>query len=89
MPSKQVADAFRATTLTLTDGRVLTGLVVNETADALELLQPDATRKTVMKKEIEARKLSDQSPMPAGLVKTPDELKDLLAYLLSDNPAPP
>ena len=34
LPSKQVADAFRATTLTLTDGRVLTGLVVNETADA-------------------------------------------------------
>ncbi len=89
LPSKQVADAFRATTLTLTDGRVLTGLVVNETADSLELLQPDATRKAVPKKDVEVRKLSDQSPMPAGLVRTPDELKDLLAYLLSDDPSPP
>jgi putative heme-binding domain-containing protein len=89
LPSKQVADAFRSSTLTLTDGRVLTGLVVSETADGLELLQPDATRKPVLKKDIEERKLSSQSPMPAGLVKTPDELKDLLAYLLSDNPAPP
>ena len=89
LPSKQVADAFRSSTLTLTDGRVLTGLVVSETADGLELLQPDATRKPVLKKDIEERKLSSQSPMPAGLVKTPEELKDLLAYLLSDNPAPP
>ena len=89
LPSKQVADAFRATTLTLADGRVPTGLVVGETADALELLLSDATRMTVKKKEIESRKLSDQSPMPAGLVKTPDELKDLLAYLLSDHPLPP
>jgi putative heme-binding domain-containing protein len=89
LPSKQVADAFRSSTLTLTDGRVLTGLVVSETADGLELLQPDATRKPVLKKDIEERKLSSQSPMPAGLVKTPEELKDLLAYLLSDNPTPP
>jgi len=89
LPSKQVADAFRSTTLTTTDGRVLHGLVVNETADALELLQPDATRKAVDKKDIEDRKLSSLSPMPAGLVKTPEELTDLLAYLLSDNPAPP
>ena len=89
LPSKQVAEAFRSTTLTMTDGRVLHGLVVNETADALELLQPDATRPAVAKKDIEERKLSNLSPMPAGLVKTPEELKDLLAYLLSDNPAPP
>ena len=89
LPSKQVADAFRSSTLTLTDGRVLTGLVVSETADGLELLQPDATRLALLKKDVDARKLSSQSPMPAGLVKTPEELKDLLAYLLSDNPAPP
>ena len=89
LPSKQVADAFRSTTLTLSDGRVLHGLVVGETADGLELLQADATRKAVAKSEIEERKLSNTSPMPVGLVKTPEELKDLLAYLLSDNPAPP
>ena len=29
------------------------------------------------------------SPMPAGLVRTPAELRDLLAYLLSERPLPP
>jgi putative heme-binding domain-containing protein len=89
LPSKQVADAFRATTLTTRGGLVFTGLVVNETADELELLLPDAARKTLRKSDIEERNLIAQSPMPAGIVKTPRELRDLLAYLLSDNPLPP
>jgi putative heme-binding domain-containing protein len=89
LPSKQVAGPFRATTLELADGKVVTGLVVGETADALELLLPDASRKTILKKDVEARKATEVSPMPAGLVKTPAELRDLLAYLLGDNPLPP
>ena len=68
---------------------VLTGLVVAETADRLELLLPDATRKAVAKADIAERRILEQSPMPQGLVKTPEELRDLLAYLLSDNPLPP
>jgi putative heme-binding domain-containing protein len=89
LPSKQVAEPFRATLLNLTDGKVVSGLVVNETADALEVLLPDASRRTIAKKDVDARALSKLSPMPAGLVKTPAELRDLLAYLLSDNPSPP
>ena len=34
-------------------------------------------------------RLQATSPMPNGLVKTPDELRDLLAYLLSENPPAP
>lgn len=40
-------------------------------------------------KDIEARKPVASSPMPAGLVKTPAELRDLLTYLTSDHPLPP
>jgi hypothetical protein len=43
---------------------------------------PDATRKTIATADVELRKVQDISPMPAGLVKTPDELRDLLAFLL-------
>jgi putative heme-binding domain-containing protein len=89
LPSKQVAEPFRATLLALNNGQVVTGLVVGETADSLELLLADASRRTIRKKEIEERTLTNQSPMPAGLVKKPEELRDLLAYLLSENPLPP
>jgi putative heme-binding domain-containing protein len=89
LPSKQVAEPFRGTVLNLANGLSLSGLVVSETAETVEVLQADATRKTIRKGEIEERSVSQVSPMPAGLVKAPQELRDLLAYLLSENPLPP
>jgi putative heme-binding domain-containing protein len=89
LPSKQVADPFRGTTLVLSDGRTLSGLVVNDTDEQLELLLPDAKRATIAKTEIEERAASTISPMPSGLVKTQQELRDLLAYLFSERPSPP
>ncbi len=89
LPSRQVAEPFRATTLTLTDGKLVTGLVVTESADGLEVLLPDGSRRTIARKDVDDRAASSVSPMPAGLVKTPRELRDLLAYLLSDRPLPP
>ena len=56
--------------------------VTGETAEKLEMIQTDATPISIPVKEIETRKLQDQSPMPPGLVKTPEELRDLLAFLL-------
>jgi hypothetical protein len=44
---------------------------------------------SIPKSDIEERKLLDISPMPQGLVKSPQELQDLLAYLLSTKPAAP
>ena len=89
LPSKQVAEPFRSTNLMLTTGQVISGLVVQDTDEGVELLLPDASRRTIRKKVIEERTLSNLSPMPAGLVKTTEELRDLLAYLLSDLPLPP
>jgi putative heme-binding domain-containing protein len=89
LPSRQVAEQFRSTVITTRQGVTLSGLVVGETADVVELLLPDATRKQMRKKDVEERKTSDVSPMPAGLVKKPQELRDLLAYLLSEKPLPP
>ena len=82
-PSKQVSPVFKATTIETADGRTLTGLVTAETADKLELLQADATRVSLAKSDVESRKLVELSPMPQGVVKKPEELRDLLAFLLS------
>ncbi len=89
MPSKQVAEPFRASRIELKTGQSISGLVVAEETDQVEVLLPDATRKSIVKKDIEERTITPTSPMPAGLVKTPAELRDRLAYLFSDNPLPP
>jgi putative heme-binding domain-containing protein len=81
-PSRMVSPVFRATLFVLHDGKTFTGLVLSETSQKIELLLPDATRKTIAVSDVEERKIQDVSPMPAGLVKTPDELRDLLAFLL-------
>lgn len=89
LPSRLVAEPFRAQTFVTDDGRTLTGLVTGESPESVELLLSDARRATLAKKQIEDRATTQLSPMPQGLVKTPTELRHLLAYLLSDHPLPP
>lgn len=89
LPNKQIAEAFRATNVVTTAGQVVTGLVVADEVDRIELLLPDATRRTIPKAQIDEQSRTETSPMPEGLVRTVAELQDLLAYLLSENPLPP
>ncbi len=89
VPGRQVAEPFRSQTLLLVDGRVITGLAVGESSDAVQLVLPDATRTSVPTSSIDERTTASTSVMPTGLVKTPQELEHLLSYLLSDNPSPP
>ena len=73
-----LALVFRGVRLATDDGLIFTGLIVNETAEQLELMLPDATHKKIAKADVEERTPIDISPMPTGLVKTPAELRDLL-----------
>jgi len=86
VPNKVVAPAFRWTALTLSDDDDIAGLVVGETSTKLELLLANGTRRAIDKQKITSRQIQDRSPMPEGLVRTPDELNDLLAYLMSNKP---
>jgi len=86
LPSKVVSPLFRGTVLQTNDGNLFSGLVVNETADQLDMRMSDTTLKTFKKSDIKARKTEDRSPMPQGLVRTPDELQDVLAYVMRDRP---
>ena len=83
LPNKQISPVFKATLIVTSEGRQHIGLVTGETAEKIELIQIDAVPVTIPIKDVETRKLQDQSPMPPGLVKTTDELRDLLAFLLS------
>jgi putative heme-binding domain-containing protein len=86
-PSKVVSEQYQNEQFNTLDGRVIVGRVVDETADSLAI-QPDpldSKRVTIKKADIESRKPSKLSPMPASLadVLTADELLDLVAYLES------
>jgi putative heme-binding domain-containing protein len=84
LPNKVVSPLFRSTVVRLNSGDLFGGLIVNETPDKLDMRLQDTTLKTFNKSDINARKQEEKSPMPQGLVRTPTELKDLLAYVMRD-----
>jgi putative heme-binding domain-containing protein len=87
LPSKVISGQCMNTEVRTGDGEMVSGRLVQETADAL-VLQPNplaATTVTVKKAELTLRRLSKLSPMPEGLANnfSKSEVLDLLAYLES------
>jgi putative heme-binding domain-containing protein len=83
VPNKVVSPLYRWTLLKLKNGEETSGLITGETATEVEVLLPSAVRHTIKKNEIASRELQNRSPMPEGLVRTPAELSDLLAFFLT------
>ncbi len=81
-PSAIVGKDYRATVIETKDGRVVSGLITKETDSAVTLRTINDTI-VVAKADIEERKLSELSIMPEGQLNTltPDEIRDLVAYL--------
>ncbi|HWE40791.1 MAG TPA: c-type cytochrome, partial [Isosphaeraceae bacterium] len=82
-PSAAISHNFRSQVVGLDDGRVLTGLPVEDSADRLVLKTAAGERVAVPLKQIDDRKESDVSLMPEGLAETmtDQELADLLSFL--------
>jgi putative membrane-bound dehydrogenase-like protein len=85
-PSALIRKEYQAQTVALKDGRVLTGLVVDENDQTLTLVDSNRQKTTVPRAEIEERKPSATSLMPEGqLDKLPDnQIRDLFRYLQSN-----
>jgi len=81
-PSAVVNKDFRMTILALADGRVLNGLVTQQTEKTVTL-QGLTEKTTIDRADIEESKLTDLSPMPEGLLQTltTEQIRDLVAYL--------
>lgn len=89
-PSAVVSPNYRMTVIKTKDGRVINGIVYQETDAAVTLKAPNETI-VVQKGDIEKRKLSDVSMMPEGLLSTMSDTdaRDLLAYLASPSQVAP
>jgi putative heme-binding domain-containing protein len=87
-PSKNISDQYAASIFTLTDGRVVTGRIVNHFNDTMmvmtNMLDPNGLV-SVNARQVESTERSPVSMMPTGLLDTfrEDEVLDLVAYLLS------
>ena len=84
-PSAFVRKEYQAQTIALHDGRVLTGLVVDENDRSLTLVDSNRQKTVIARDAIEDAKPSEVSLMPEGLLeKLPEpQIRDLFRYLQS------
>ncbi|MDG2469586.1 MAG: c-type cytochrome, partial [Pirellulaceae bacterium] len=90
-PNAKIAQGFATQMISTVDGLLLTGFVTREAGNEVEIRTAQGKSIVIQKADIEARKESKQSVMPAGLVNnlTAKQLASLLAYLesLQTNPS--
>lgn len=84
-PNREVAPTYLNYTVATSDGRVLSGILVEETSRALTLKRAEGAIDVVPRDQIEAVKSSGLSIMPEGVEKLidPAAMADLIAFLRS------
>ena len=82
-PSASISKDYQMQIVATTNGRVITGLLIEESDNAITV-QTSTEKVIVPRDEIEEQKISDASMMPEGILQkmTHDEVRDLFAYLM-------
>lgn len=88
-PSSKIDPQFQTRSVLLTDGVVVTGIVVSDSETELVLSDAQAKLHTVAKEDIDVMQTSSQSVMPEMLLSglTPQQAADLLAFLAASTQA--
>lgn len=87
-PSATIREGYEACTLETHDGRVLSGVVVEQNNRVVTLRSNEGQDALVARDDIEDLRIVSQSIMPEGLLKplTDQQIRDLFAYLRSGQP---
>ena len=82
-PNRDVEGNYRVYTLATTEGLVINGLLASESTNAVELIDAEGKKQTVLREDIELLSASTKSLMPEGFEKqfTIDQMTDLLEFL--------
>jgi putative heme-binding domain-containing protein len=85
-PSKRINEDFQSFTFALSSGQVVTGLVLEETPEAVKVVENPLAKSeplVISTDQIEQRAKSTTSIMPEGLLDklTHEEILDLIAYI--------
>ncbi|QDT53735.1 Auracyanin-A precursor [Caulifigura coniformis] len=93
-PSSRIHEKFQTWQFSTSEGRIVTGVIVKETPEAIEvatnLLTPNSLT-TILKRDVDEKQISKISSMPTGLVNVLSraEILDLHAYLSAGGYHPP
>jgi putative membrane-bound dehydrogenase-like protein len=88
-PSAVIRKEYVSSVVQTTDGRILTGLMADQTPGSITLVTAKNERLTVPRQRIESIQESPVSLMPENLLRQlqPPELRDLFRYLQSEEPS--
>jgi putative heme-binding domain-containing protein len=84
-PNRNVDQAFRLTTLSLTSGQVVSGLLLKEEGEVYVIADSQGKEVRVPKTTVDERAVSQLSPMPANFAdQVPEaDFNNLMAFLLT------
>jgi len=90
-PNRAVEFKFMAYNVLMNDGRVLSGLIVDESAASLTIAKADGSRDTVLRSEVERLSSTRRSFMPDGLEKdlNVQDLADVISFVQLTSPTSP
>lgn len=85
LPSKEIAPEYEAVAVATNDGRVITGLRVNETNFSIQLHEENGRFHSLLKRDLDEVKVLKKSLMPENLPEllSVKELHDLFAFLMT------
>ena len=86
LPNRTVSPNFHPVTLTMTDGTTQVGFIEAENDGEISLRVITGQTVKVPAANVKLRAVNQQSMMPAGLVQTPEEMRDMLAFLIKSKP---
>ncbi|MEM8955132.1 MAG: PVC-type heme-binding CxxCH protein [Verrucomicrobiota bacterium] len=88
-PSEDVSPDYRLVTLSLANGRTLTGNIVEENSQVITFRQVGQVER-IDTSQVVQRQVSDLSLMPSGLLDTlrREDVRDLVGYLRTTKPLP-
>ncbi len=88
-PNREAQPNFTNYTLVTTQGKIVTGIITDETANSITLRRAEGKQETVLRGNIETLISSGLSLMPEGLEKelTPQQLADVISFARTIAPA--
>ena len=89
-PNRAAEAKYLQYQVALNDGRILTGMIQEETATSITLVSTDAKQHTLLRSDIDALQGSSLSLMPVGLEKDLDieAMANLIAFVLGPHETP-